>query len=87
MIMAWFKLRGRTLAPILDANGWAVNTKAEINLLFGQALTGMARLPEGTERSLRDPFGDKKFSWLTVLLVITLIAAGAWLTYRHFGAR
>jgi len=87
MIMAWFKLRGRTLAPILDANGWAVNTKAKINLLFGHVLTGTAQLPEGTERSLQDPFGDKKFPWLTVLLLVALLAAGAWFAYRHFGAR
>ncbi len=87
MIMAWFKLRGRTLAPILDANGWAVNTKAKINLRFGHVLTGIAQLPEGTARSLQDPFSDKKFPWRTVLLIVALLAAGAWFAYRYYSAK
>jgi hypothetical protein len=33
MIIAWLKLRQRTLGPILDANGWAVNARAKINIL------------------------------------------------------
>lgn len=28
MVLAWFKLKRRNLAPILDANGWAVNARA-----------------------------------------------------------
>ena len=31
MLMAYMKLRQRNLGPILDACGWAVNTKASIN--------------------------------------------------------
>ena len=54
--MAFFKLRNRNLGPILDANGWAVNARARINIPFGTALTRMARLPAGAERSLRDPY-------------------------------
>jgi hypothetical protein len=30
MILAWMKLRKRNLGPILDANGWAVNAKGQI---------------------------------------------------------
>ena len=45
MLMAYFKLRKRNLGPILDANGWAVNTRARINIPFGTALTHMAQLP------------------------------------------
>lgn len=56
MIMAWFKLRQRNLSPILDANGWAVNTNAKINIAFGETLTMLATLPKGAQRSLRDPF-------------------------------
>ena len=47
MIMAWFKLRQRNLSPILDANGWAVNTNAKINIAFGETLTMLATLPKG----------------------------------------
>ena len=35
MIVAALKLRIRSLAPLLDANGWAVNGKAAISVLFG----------------------------------------------------
>jgi hypothetical protein len=87
MIMAWFKLRSRTLAPILDANGWAVNTKAKINMMFGHVLTGTAQLPVGTERSLQDPFSDKKFPWSTVLLLIALLVVGTWFAYRYYYGR
>lgn len=57
--MAYFKLRNRNLAPLLDANGWAVNARARINIPFGTALTGTAQLPAGSERSLGDPYADK----------------------------
>ncbi|MDE2354405.1 MAG: hypothetical protein KGL17_05200, partial [Betaproteobacteria bacterium] len=35
VLMAWFKLRARNLGPILDANGWAINARACINIPFG----------------------------------------------------
>ena len=63
IFIAWFKLRQRNLGPILDANGWAVNTRAKINITFGRALTAVARLPEGAEKPLRDPFADKQSPW------------------------
>lgn len=56
MIMAWFKLRQRQLSPILDANGWAVNSHAKINIPFGTTLTLLATLPKGAKRSMSDPF-------------------------------
>jgi hypothetical protein len=63
MIIAWFKLRERNLGPILDASGWAVNARAKINLPFGASLTSVAKLPEGTDRFLVDPFAEKKLVW------------------------
>ena len=72
MLMAWFKLRRRNLGPILDANGWAVNTQARINIAFGTTLTQLARLPDGSDRALRDPYapGPRLLPWLLVLLVV-----------------
>ena len=35
VILAYIKLRKRNLGPILDANGWAINAKARINVPFG----------------------------------------------------
>jgi hypothetical protein len=63
MAMAWFKLRNRNLGPLLDANGWAVNARARINISFGTTLTQLARLPEGAEKALSDPYADKKTPW------------------------
>jgi hypothetical protein len=77
MLMAYLKLRQRNLGPILDANGWAVNTLARINIPFGATLTGTATLPPGAERSLRDPFAEKQRPWrLYLFLVVLLIALG-----------
>lgn len=73
--MAFFKLRSRNLGPILDANGWAVNARARINIPFGTALTRMAKLPEGAQRSLRDPYADKKSPWKLYFVLGVLVAA------------
>ena len=73
MILAYLKLRKRNLAPILDANGWAVNAKALINLVFGKTLTDLAVLPKNSTRILRDPYAKKKFPFVPVI-ILTLIA-------------
>lgn len=63
MAMAFFKLRNRNLGPILDANGWAVNTRARINIPFGTALTQTAKLPDDAERALGDPYAEAATPW------------------------
>lgn len=78
MVLAWFKLRKRNLGPLLDANGWAVNTAANINIAFGTALTQLAELPEGAERSLTDPYAAKKHHWVWWLLLIAIVAGTVW---------
>jgi hypothetical protein len=80
MLMAFLTLRRRNLGPLLDANGWAVNTRAKINVPFGAALTGLARLPAGAKRSLADPFAEKKRPWgsLLILLLVLIGAALYW---------
>jgi hypothetical protein len=78
MILAYMKLRKRNLGPILDANGWAVNSKAKINVPFGKSLTQVAMLPPGAQRDLVDPFAEKKSPWpkiITILVVLGIIAA------------
>ncbi|WP_051306753.1 hypothetical protein [Massilia alkalitolerans] len=81
--MAFFKLRNRNLGPILDANGWAVNARARINIPFGTALTRMARLPDGAERSLRDPYAAQRASWKFYLVLGMLVAAAlTWLAFN-----
>ena len=80
MLIAYMKLRRRNLAPILDANGWAVNTLARINIPFGTSLTGTAELPQGAQRSMRDPYAEKKRPWKTYLFLLVLFAivGGLW---------
>ena len=80
MVLAWFKLRSRNLGPILDANGWAVNARARINIPFGTSLTQLAQLPEGAERALTDPYAEKERPWKTyaVIAAIVFIAAAWW---------
>jgi hypothetical protein len=63
LLIAYMKLRQRNLGPLLDANGWAVNARAKINIPFGASLTQVAKLPEGAERALTDPFAEKKTPW------------------------
>jgi hypothetical protein len=72
MAMAFFKLRNRNLGPILDANGWAVNTRARINIPFGAALTQLAKLPDGAERALTDPYAEKRSPWKGYVLMAAI---------------
>lgn len=77
MAMAWFKLRNRSLAALLDANGWAVNARARINIPFGTALTQLASLPAGANRSRQDPYAEKKSPigfYFFIGILITLLA-------------
>jgi hypothetical protein len=69
MAIAWLKLRKRNLGPILDANGWAVNAKARMNVPFGGALTGVAALPVGATFGAADKYAEKPVVWPKFLLV------------------
>jgi len=80
MLLAWFRLRARNLAPLLDANGWAVNARARINIPFGSELTQLAALPANAVRSLRDPYAEKQTPWgIYLLAVILTVAAYLWM--------
>jgi hypothetical protein len=80
MLLAYMTLRRRNLGPLLDANGWAVNARARINVPFGGSLTALAELPKGSSRSLSDPFAEKKRPWKTwlVLVVLAVVLAVLW---------
>ena len=88
MIIAWLKLRQRTLGPILEGNGWAVNGRVKINIPFGTALTALAKLPVGARRSLEDPYEDKaakrrKRRMIFLLIVAVLAAAAVYVRWDH----
>ncbi|GAB2913194.1 hypothetical protein [Rheinheimera gaetbuli] len=78
MLMAYMTLRRRNLGPLLDANGWAINTRARINVPFGAALTGLARLPKGAQRIIKDPYAEKKQPWGFILVLMLLSALAVW---------
>jgi len=76
MIMAFLTLRKRNLALLLDANGWAINSRAIINIPFGNTLTHLAELPAGAKLNLIDPFTQqKKPIWPFVIVVVALLVA------------
>lgn len=86
MIIAWLKLRQRTLGPILEGNGWAVNGRVKINVPFGRALTDMAVLPPGAKRSLEDPYEDKEAAAqqrkaITFVVLVVFTAAAIWVRW------
>jgi MFS family permease len=91
VLIAGLKLRHRTLGPILDGNGWAVNGRVRINLPLGTALTHRAALPPGARRMLEDPYADraarrrKRVFWLVVLLVAAAFGAARYLHHWPFG--
>ena len=68
MVMAWMKLRRRNLAPVLNANGWAVNSDAIISVPFGRTLTEQVRFP-----ITKDPFKKGMPTWAKWLVVIGCI--------------
>ena len=79
MLIAWLKLRQRSLGPILDASGWAINGRMNINLGLGKSLSQTAKVPVNAKRNLADPFADthgwRNAIWLVVLVVAALLLA------------
>lgn len=80
MVLAWMKLRKRNISPLLNANGWAINSSAIVNIPFGQTLTDIAKFPK---LKLKDPYAKKGLpawlGWLISILTIAVVAAGLWL--------
>ncbi len=84
VLLAFLKLRKRNLAPLLDGNGWAVNTRAIINIPFGASLTQMATLPPGAQRSLTDPYAEKKSPWKSYFFIVLLLGGIAYLWHSGY---
>ena len=88
MFIAKLKLRQRTLGPILEGNGWAINGRMKVNIPLGRTLTKVATLPANARRSLDDPYEDKEARRqrriaLLVLALAVLAAAAAWTRVDH----
>jgi hypothetical protein len=84
VLIAWLKLRQRTLGPVLDGNGWAVNGRVAVNMPLGTMLTDRAVLPPGSSRSLQDPYVDdgarqrRAIGWVLVVAVLAALAVARW---------
>ena len=72
MIMAWLKLRRRNLAPVLNANGWAINADAIISVLFGRTLTEQVAFPIVKAPQLKPSMAAWK-KWLIALCIILVL--------------
>ena len=82
MVMAWMKLRRRNIAPLLNANGWAVNASAKVSIPFGNTLTDVAKYPK---MRLKDPYAKSGMpAWLKVLITLCILA-GAAVAAWYFG--
>jgi hypothetical protein len=71
--IAWRKLRKRNLGPVLNANGWAINSAVLVNILFGKTLTSVAKYPKvhvADPYSMRPPLWKRLLRWLIFLLVV-----------------
>lgn len=80
MVMAWLKLRRRNIAPLLNANGWAVNAASKISIPFGETLTDIAKFPT---LKLKDPYAKKGIPvwkrWVISLASLAFVILVLWL--------
>ena len=72
MVMAWLKLRRRNLAPVLNANGWAVNADAMISVPFGRKLTEQVSFPFVKAPKIKGGLAAWK-KWLIAICIILVI--------------
>ena len=79
MVMAWLKLRRRNIAPLLNANGWAINAASKISIPFGETLTDQAKYPA---LKLKDPYARKGLApwkkWTVSLSALVVVIAVLW---------
>ena len=80
MILAWMKLRRRNIAPLLNANGWAVNASSKISIPFGETLTDSAKFPK---LKLQDPYKKAGIptwkKWMITITILAVVFTGLWL--------
>lgn len=86
MVLAWLKLRKRNLSPLLNANGWAMNTALIISIIFGNTLTKTASFPKlnipdikfeglnGLDNTIKK--SSSWWKWLILAIVIVVVMAG-----------
>lgn len=80
MLIAALKLHQRSLGPILDASGWAINGRMKVNMRLGASLSKTARIPRHAHRVLADPYADRRgiAGLMAALLIVVVAALLAW---------
>lgn len=80
MVLAWMKLRRRNIAPLLNANGWAVNASSKVSIPFGETLTDIAKFPT---LKMKDPYAKKGLapwkSWCISIASLAVIVGVLWI--------
>ena len=90
--IAWTKLRKRNLAPVLNANGWAINSSVLVNIPFGATLTSVAKYPK---LELVDPEAGKEIRrarrrrncWICLIVLLALGALYLTNCFKFMGLR
>lgn len=84
VLLAWFRLRSRDFAPILNACGWAINKKMRMPMRLGRVFTYEAEVPEGSNIEMRDPYIQKHTVRNTfILILLAMIGGGVWVWRCH----
>jgi len=80
MLIAWLKLRQRSLGPILDASGWAINGRMKVSVRLGGMLSQAARVPPGAKRIAPDPYRERHglAGALAAACIVGAVALLAW---------
>jgi hypothetical protein len=76
MLIAWLKLRQRNIGPLLEANGWAINANARLNVPFGASLTRVAVKPAGSRVDTTDPYAEARRPWKLYLALLVVGSLG-----------
>lgn len=79
MLIAFLRLRQRTLGPLLEGTGWAINGRVKINVPLGTALTDRGVLPTDSKRLAFDPYADNAARNRSYALLAVVLCVAAWL--------
>ena len=80
VILAYLKLRARDLAPILNACGWAVNSRIRVTMRLGRTFTHEAALPPDAHLELGDAFAENRRGavWSLIVAGLALVLFVYW---------
>ncbi|HEY6007633.1 MAG TPA: hypothetical protein VIU40_04860, partial [Geobacteraceae bacterium] len=85
VVLTYFRIRSRDLAPVLNASGWAVNQRIPLPLKLARRLTRLAELPAAGSVALRaDPYADKSRKGPALGILLALAAAALALYFLFF---